>query len=91
MIVTILDSLPSQPLKRADIERLRAHETVNGFIELESSAHVYNGGLRKAVALIEKTVINLVFEDEAWKQTVLARDADEQDQLKEALGQLEQH
>ncbi|HET7322913.1 MAG TPA: hypothetical protein VFJ06_01125 [Halococcus sp.] len=90
-VVDALNSLPSRPLKRADIERFRTHETVDGFIELESRAHVYNGGLKRAVALTERTVVNLVFEDGAWKQTVLARDADERDHLEEALGQLEQH
>lgn len=87
----IFNSLPSRPLKRADIDRLRAHEAVDGFIELESRAHVYNGGLRKAVALIERTVVTLSFEDGAWKQTVLARDADDRHHIEEALGRLEQH
>jgi hypothetical protein len=90
--MTVLDSLPTRPLKRPDIDQLRAHETMNGFIELESRTHVaHNGGLKKAVALVEEMVIALVFENGVWEQTVLARDADSQDQLKEALGQLEQH
>lgn len=46
---------------------------------LESRATVTNnGGLKKAVALVEGTVVDLSFEDEAWKQTVLARDANKQ-------------
>jgi hypothetical protein len=90
--VEIFDSLPTRPLKRVDIEQLRAHDTVDGFIELQSRAHVaHNGGLQKAVALTERTVVDLVFEDGAWEQTVLTRDADEQDHLEEALGQLGQH
>jgi hypothetical protein len=89
--VTVLDSLPSRPLKRGDIEQLRTRETVDGFIALESRAHVANGGLRKAVALTERTVVDLEFEDGAWQQTVLARDADSQDHLNEALGQLDGH
>ena len=90
-VVDALNSLPSRPLKRADIDRLRTHETIGGFIELESRMHVANGGLRKAVALTDSTVVNLLFEEEAWQQTVLARDADSQDHLSEALGQLDGH
>lgn len=85
----MLDSLPSRPLERADIERLRADETVDGFIELESRKHiVQNGGLERAVALVENTVVSLTFEDGTWKRTVLARDADSRDHLAEALEQL---
>lgn len=84
-------SLPAHPLKREDIERLRTNETVDGFIELESRAHVANGGLKKAVALSDHTVVDLAFENGTWQQTVLARDADKQDHLKEALEQLEHH
>jgi hypothetical protein len=89
--VEILNSLPSRPLKRVDIERLRTHDTIDGFIELESRAHVANGGLRKAVALTDSTVVNLSFEDEAWQQTVLARNADNHDHINEALAQLNGH
>ena len=87
--MTVLDSLPSQPLKRGDIERLRAHETVGGFIELQSREYaLQNGGLERAVALVEETVVGLSFEDGAWQRTVLAHDADDRDHLQEALGQL---
>lgn len=90
-VVDALNSLPSRPLKRADIERLRTHDTIDGFIELESRVHVANGGLRKAVALTDSTVVNLSFEDEAWQQMVLARDADNQAHVNEALAQLHGH
>lgn len=87
----MLDSLPSHPLQRTDIERLRTHETVDGFIELESPEHAFrNGGLREAVALTDGTIVGLSFEDDAWMQTVLARDANKQDHLEEALRQLDQ-
>lgn len=89
--MTVFDSLASRSLKRSDIEQLRARDTVEGFIELESRAHVYNGGLRKVVALTERTVVNLAFEDGAWQRTVLTCDADNQDHFNEALGQLEEH
>ena len=89
MKVTVLDSLPSHPLKRETVERLRAHDTVSGFIELQSREYaLQNGGLERAVALVEETVVGLSFEDGVWQQTVLARDADDQDHLQEALGQL---
>jgi hypothetical protein len=91
MKVTVLDSLPSRPLKRGDIKHLRARDTVEGFIELESRVRVSNSGLRKAVALTDSTVVDLEFEDEAWQRTVLARDADNQDHVHEALGQLNEH
>ena len=91
-VVDALNSLPARPLKRADIDRLRTHDNMDGFIELESRAHVaHNGGLRKAVVLTKRTVVDLEFKDGAWQQTVLARDADNQDQLSEALGQLDGH
>jgi hypothetical protein len=81
-----LNSLPSYPLKRRDIVRLRAQESVDGFIELESRAQVLrNGGLGRAVVLIEGTVIALSFEEEDWKQTVLARDADGHQHITETL------
>lgn len=89
--MTVLDSLPSRPLKRGDIKQFRARETVDGFIELESRIHVANGGLRNAVALIGSTVVDLSFEDETWQQTVLARDADRHDHVTKALGQLDGH
>lgn len=86
----MLDSLPSRPLKRDEIEQLRAHETVTHLIELASREHtIRNGGLERAVALAERTVLDLSFEDGAWKQTVLARDADAQRHIEEALKQLE--
>ncbi|WP_049898413.1 hypothetical protein [Halococcus agarilyticus] len=86
----LLDPLPSRPLKRADIERLRARTIVDGFIELASREHtVRNDGLERAVALADRTVIDLAFEDGAWKRTVLARDADSQRHLDEALEQLD--
>lgn len=86
--MTVFESLPSRPLKRGDINQLRARETVEGLIELESRVHVANGGLRKAVALTDSMVVNLSFEDEAWQQTILARDADKHDHINEALAQL---
>jgi hypothetical protein len=86
--VTALESLPSRPLKRGDIKQLRTRAAVDGFIELESRAHVATGGLRKAVALTEHTVVDLAFEDGTWRQTVLARDADKHDHVTEALEQL---
>ena len=99
--MTVLDSLPSRPLKRGDIEQLRARDTIDGFIALnlrdgfialESRAHVaHNGGLRNAVALTDNTVVDLSFEDKAWQQTVLARDADNHDHITEALEQLNKH
>ena len=92
MRVTVLNSLPSRPLKRENIEQLRAHDTVGGFIELQSHEYaLQNGGLERAVALVEETVIGLSFEDGVWQQTVLARDADDQNHLEEALGQLGKH
>lgn len=84
----VFNSLPSRPLKRGDIERFRTHDTVEGFIELESRAHIANGGLRKAVALTQRTVVNLSFENEAWQQTILSRNANAQDHVTEALAQL---
>ncbi len=91
MAMEMLDSLPSRPLKRGEIERLRAHEAMTQLIELASREHtIRNGGLERAVALAERTVIDLSFEGGAWKQTVLARDADAQHHIEEALKQLEQ-
>lgn len=83
------NSLPSQSLSREDIEQLRAREDVDGFIELASREHtIQNGGLESGVALVENTVIDLAFEDGKWEQTVLARDANDQEHLEEALEQL---
>lgn len=82
-----LDSLPSRPLKRSEVERLRTDET-DGFIELEPKQVYLDGGLRKAVALTDRTVVDLSFEDGAWTRRVLADDADSQRHVQEALKQL---
>lgn len=84
------DSLPSHPLKRSDVRRLRAHESVAQFISLEPRSVYLDGGLRRAVGLADETVVDLSFEDGAWKRTVLARDADRRDHLHETLGQLDE-
>jgi hypothetical protein len=84
------DSLPSHPLKRSDVGRLRAHESVAQFISLEPQSVYLDGGLRRAVGLADETVVDLSFEDGAWKQTVLARGADKQDHLHETLGQIDE-
>lgn len=89
--MTVLDSLPSQPLQQTDVEQIRAAETVDGFIELHSRTVYLNGGLQKVVALTDQTVVDLTFEDGKWNQTVLARDADNHDHLNEALRQLDEH
>lgn len=79
------NSLPSRPLRRADVQRLRAHESVDGFIELGSTKIRRNERLHEAVALTEGTVIDLSFKKGAWKQTILARNADKQRHLRETL------
>ena len=82
----MLDLLPSHPLSRAEIRHLRTHDSIDEFIELVSPAHVVlNGGLRRATALREGTVIALSFEDGEWMQTVLANDADKQTHVAETL------
>lgn len=87
-----LESLPDRPLGLSDVTQLRNDGTVDGFIELESRAHiVQNGGLERAVALVEGTVVGLVFENGAWTREVLARDADERRHLDEALDYLDGH
>jgi hypothetical protein len=87
----MLDSLPSRPLNRADVGQLRTRDSVNGFIKLPSNRDpMRNGGLEKATVLIDHTVVRLAFENEAWEQTVLAHDADDQDHLHETLDQLDE-
>ncbi|EMA37701.1 hypothetical protein [Halococcus hamelinensis] len=81
-------SLPSHPLRRSEVERLRSDASVDGLIELEPKVVYRNGGLRKAVALTDRTVIDLAFRDGTWTQQVLARDADSRHHLREALKQL---
>lgn len=82
------DSLPSRPLRRTEVRRLRATDSVDGLIELGSGRVYWNGGLHEAVALTGGRVIDLSFEEGTWKQTVLARDADQQRHVREALKQL---
>ena len=82
----MLDLLPSHQLSRAEIGQLRTRDSINGFIELVSPAHaVLNGGLHRATALRDGTVIALSFEDEEWTQTVLANDADNRTHIAETL------
>ncbi|HET7325605.1 MAG TPA: hypothetical protein VFJ06_14855 [Halococcus sp.] len=84
-----LDSLPCRPLAHSDVAQLRAHETVDEFIELEPERVYLNSGLKRAVALVERTVVGLSFEEGVWNKRVLARDADDQRLLDEALKQLD--
>lgn len=84
----VLDSLPSRPLMQADVQRFRTDESINGFIELEASRVYQNGGLHEAVALTERTVVSLSFENGTWNREILARDADKQRHVQEALRQL---
>lgn len=82
----MLETLPSRPLVPAEITRLRESESVTAFTELEPRAHVTrNGGLKRAVALVEGRVVALAFEDGSWQRTVLAREADQRRHLEEAL------
>lgn len=86
----MLDLLPSHPLSRAEIRRLRTHDSIEEFIELVPPTHaVLNGGLDSATALQEGTVIALAFEDGEWTQTVLANGADKWGHITETLHYLE--
>lgn len=87
----VLETLPARPLAVADAERFRAHETVTQFTALGSPAYARrDGGVKRVVALIAGTIVDLTFEDGTWERTILAREADQRHHLEEALEQLEQ-
>ena len=85
-----VDALPSAPLTRADVAKIRAREDVTSFIVLgTTSIHARlsrrDTPATAAVALVDGVVCALEYDGTRWSREVLRRDAGRQDHLEAAL------